>query len=85
MKIPFVAWVLSKLKFTIEVENNITIAFLDTKIIRLNKNNLHTNWYHKPADSGRYISYFSKHLKSQLINAYVTMKHFKITTTHILS
>lgn len=41
-----------RMKFTLEVENNGTINFLDTMVIRDN-NKLITNWYQKPTYSGR--------------------------------
>ncbi|XP_053598083.1 uncharacterized protein LOC128668677 [Microplitis demolitor] len=54
------------LQFTIELENNNEISFLDTKLIKQN-NRLITNWYRKPTWSGRYINFNSNHPLSQKI------------------
>ncbi|RLU25472.1 hypothetical protein DMN91_001628 [Ooceraea biroi] len=49
-----------RLQFTCELENNNSMSFLDTIVIRVN-NKLITNWYRKPTFSGRYVNYFSSH------------------------
>ena len=43
----------NKLQFTMELEKENTIAFLDMKIIKHN-NTIITNWYSKPTSSGNY-------------------------------
>ncbi|EZA59383.1 hypothetical protein X777_00505 [Ooceraea biroi] len=49
-----------RLKFTYELENDNSINFLDTTVIR-DDNRLITNWYRKPTFSGLYVNYFSGH------------------------
>jgi hypothetical protein len=49
-----------RLKFTCEIEKNMSIDFLDTTVIR-NDENLLTNWFRKPTFSGRYINFYSNH------------------------
>ena len=61
-----------RLKFTHELENNNSISFLNTKIIRKD-NTLITDWYHKPTFSGRYINYFSSHPHKYKINTIVNL------------
>ncbi|XP_072763715.1 uncharacterized protein [Anoplolepis gracilipes] len=51
-----------RLQFTIEVEKDHKIDFLD--IIFMTENNILTfDWYHKLTFSGRYLNYFSHHPK----------------------
>ncbi|KAI4476761.1 hypothetical protein M0804_013305 [Polistes exclamans] len=42
-----------KIQFTIEVENNKTLPFLDLKIIRKEDGSILTDWYVKPTSSGQ--------------------------------
>nr|CAI5830742.1 unnamed protein product [Callosobruchus analis] len=65
----------SKLQFTIEVEQNNAISFLDTKIIRSRDNRLKVDWYQKPTFSGRFISFHSFHSFRQKINVIKNLKH----------
>ncbi|XP_067613178.1 uncharacterized protein [Eurosta solidaginis] len=55
------------IKFTIEVEKDGQLPYLDTLINRRN-NKLYIDWYRKPTASGRLINYYSKHEKSTIIN-----------------
>ena len=48
------------IKFTIELENNNKLPYLDTLITRNNKI-IKIDWYQKPMASGRLINYYSKH------------------------
>lgn len=50
-----------KLKFTCELEQNNSLAFLDTLVIRELSGKLKTNWYSKPSSSGRLLNYYSNH------------------------
>jgi len=50
-----------RLKFTCEIENNNTLNFLNTTVIRTDNGKLLTNWYRKPTFSGRYINFHSSH------------------------
>ncbi|XP_071652732.1 uncharacterized protein [Temnothorax longispinosus] len=54
----------NRLQFTIEINNNNTLNFLDTTIIAANER-LIFDWYHKPTFSERYLSFFSSHPNSQ--------------------
>ncbi|XP_043478403.1 uncharacterized protein LOC122508871 [Leptopilina heterotoma] len=49
-----------KLQFTMEIEKNNSINFLDLTLIREN-NHIITDWYQKPTSSDRLINYFSDH------------------------
>ena len=55
------------LQFTVEVEHNKCLPFLDLNIIRLDNQFAKTNWYRKATFSGRYLNYFSHHPLSQKI------------------
>ncbi|XP_036344076.1 uncharacterized protein LOC118753307 [Rhagoletis pomonella] len=55
------------IKFTIEIERDGQLPYLDTLIIR--KNNIITfDWYKKPTASGRLINFNSKHEKKAILN-----------------
>ncbi|KAI4472863.1 hypothetical protein M0804_015578, partial [Polistes exclamans] len=56
-----------KIQFTIEVENNKTLPFLDLKIIRKEDGSILTDWYVKPTSSGRCLNFKSNHPISQKI------------------
>ncbi|XP_067613386.1 uncharacterized protein [Eurosta solidaginis] len=60
------------IKFTVEVETDGQLSFLDTLIIRRN-NLLSFDWYKKPTASGRLINYNSNHDKATIVN---TAKNF---------
>lgn len=72
-----------RLKFTIEEEDqNRSVPFLDTKLIRRMDNTVITSWYTKPGSSGRYLHYESFHSEKQKINVLLGMKNRVITTSH---
>jgi hypothetical protein len=54
----------NSIKFTIELENNNSINFLDLTLYHKN-NKIKTQWYTKSTWSGRYLNYFSNHAMSQ--------------------
>lgn len=56
-----------KIRFTMEIESNKSIPFLDVMVIRQTDGTLRTNWYTKPTSSGRVINYFSSHPMSNKI------------------
>lgn len=56
-----------KLKFTVEVEENNALPFLDMQLFRQN-NNINFNWYTKPMSSGRMINYLSTQPERYKIN-----------------
>ncbi|XP_073814244.1 uncharacterized protein [Musca autumnalis] len=57
----------NKLQFTVEMEINNKLPYLDMTIIR-DKDQIKTNWYSKPTSSGRMINYNSTQPKSMKIN-----------------
>ena len=57
----------NKLQFTMEIESNNTIPYLDMYIIKSN-NTIITNWYSKPTSSGRIQNFLSSQPKNQKIN-----------------
>ena len=70
------------LKFTIELENNNKINFLDIQIERCNDNTIRTKWYRKSIASGRYINFFSHHPTSQKIATVYSLVDKAITISH---
>ena len=60
-----------KIQFTIEVEKNKSLDFLDMTLDHKNGPKIRTKWYQKPTSSGRYLSYFSEvphHWKVNVVN-----------------
>ncbi|KAK5645107.1 hypothetical protein RI129_006407 [Pyrocoelia pectoralis] len=72
----------NKLQFTVELEENQGVPFLDTKIIRNKENKLIIDWYTKPTNSGRYINYNSNHILIQKINTLKGMKNRIMKISH---
>lgn len=63
------------INFTLEIEDDQnSIPFLDTRIIRTSDNMLLMDWYRKPNTSGRYINYWSYHKHSIKMNLIKQMK-----------
>lgn len=62
------------LSFTIEVENNNSVPFLDTKLIRREDGTIILDWYQKPTNSGRYLNYHSYHEEKMKINLVLGLK-----------
>ena len=56
-----------QLQFTIELEKDKKLSFLETLLIRDENNFIITNWYRKPTFTGCYINYFSHHPLNQKI------------------
>ncbi|KAI4476541.1 hypothetical protein M0804_013520 [Polistes exclamans] len=56
-----------KILFTIKIEDNGTLPFLDVTVIRNEDGTISTNWYVKPTSLGRCINYYSNHPLSQKI------------------
>jgi predicted GIY-YIG superfamily endonuclease len=48
-----------RLQFTVEIERESQIAFLDTLLVRESNGKISMNWYHKPTWSGRYLNFDS--------------------------
>lgn len=55
------------IKFTIELEKDNRLPYLDTVIVKYN-NIIKLDWYQKPMASGRLINFFSNHPKQIIIN-----------------
>lgn len=62
------------IQYTIEVEVDRSVPFLDTKVCRDDKNNILIDWYRKPTNSGRFLNYYSNHPIKQKINLVLAMK-----------
>jgi len=62
-----------RLKFTHELENNNSISFLNTLVMRGEDGRIATNWHRKLTYSGRYINYFSSHPKQYKNNTIVNL------------
>ncbi|XP_044755871.1 uncharacterized protein LOC123314576 [Coccinella septempunctata] len=56
-----------KLKFTMELEVDQKINFLDLTVMRNSNGSICTNWYTKPTASGRILNYFSEHSTVQKV------------------
>lgn len=64
------------IKFTIESEDeDRSVPFLDTKVIRTSTNMVILDWYKKPTSSGRYVHFESSHPLRQKINLILEMKN----------
>lgn len=58
-----------KIQFTIEIEDNGTIPFLDMKLLRNPVDgSINTEWYMKPILSGRFLNFYSYQNINQKIN-----------------
>lgn len=62
------------LKFTAEEENERSVPFLDTKVIRRQDNVLILDWYQKKTTSGRYVHYYSYHEMKMKTNVILALK-----------
>ncbi|XP_062704303.1 uncharacterized protein LOC134286667 [Aedes albopictus] len=57
-----------KIQFTVEVEENGKIPFLDLLLVRQPDQTIKTEWYMKPIASGRFLNYHSAHSIKQKVN-----------------
>ncbi|XP_014614687.1 PREDICTED: uncharacterized protein LOC106792699, partial [Polistes canadensis] len=64
----------NKIQFTMELENNRTLFFLDMNIIRNKDDSIVTNWYVKPTSSGRCRNYNSNNPMSKKIRVIKEIK-----------
>ncbi|XP_017473801.1 PREDICTED: uncharacterized protein LOC108364581 [Rhagoletis zephyria] len=71
----------NKLQFTMEIEENSKIPFLDVCIHREN-HNLLLDWYSKPTSSGRLINYYSSQPTKYKINTAKNLIHKILTISH---
>lgn len=56
------------IQFTVEIENNNPLPFLDMLLVRHEDQNISTEWYQKPIASGRFLNYLSAHPPHQKLN-----------------
>jgi len=64
-----------RIQFTLEIEHNRQISFLDMQIIRNLDNLIKIDWYHKPTFSERYINFYSHNPLQHKINIIKNLKH----------
>lgn len=57
-----------KVKFTVEIEEEGSINFLDTTVFKNDKGKMKTSWYSKPIASNRIINYYSSHPRYMIEN-----------------
>lgn len=62
------------LEFTAEEEDENSVPFLDTRVIRRQDNRLMLDWYQKKTSSGRYVHFRSYHEVSMKTNVILAMK-----------
>ncbi|XP_067628894.1 uncharacterized protein [Eurosta solidaginis] len=70
-----------KIQFTMEMEENANIPFLDVRIHRGN-NNIKLDWYSKPTSSGRLINFFSSQPTKYKINTAKNLINKILTISH---
>lgn len=71
-----------RLQFTVEKENNNSIAFLDLLLIRTEDNTIKTDWYHKPTFSERFLNFHSQHSFKQKYNIINNLKSRALKLSH---
>lgn len=59
-----------RLQFTIEIQNNCELTFLDTKLI-VDSDAIHFDWHWKESSFGRYLNFFSTHHVSQKVGTVI--------------
>ncbi|XP_044766183.1 uncharacterized protein LOC123322305 [Coccinella septempunctata] len=70
-----------KLQFTVEIENNKSLPFLDVMVIRENDKMI-TDWYAKPSNSGRCLNFLSNHSFQQKKNVATNLIHRALALSH---
>lgn len=65
----------ANLRFTMEIESDNSLPFLDTRVIRDGDNKIILDWYQKPSASGRFINFHSQHTYSQKLNTVKELKN----------
>lgn len=69
------------IQFTMEVEQDKTINFLDLTLNHSRSSKIFTKWYQKPSHSGRYLNFFSDVPFHQKLNVVNNLAHRVITLT----
>lgn len=72
------------IQFTMEVENDGKLPFLDILLIRRDDGSILTNWYSKPTSSGRILNFLSCHPTHMKINNVRNMLHRAISLSSTL-
>lgn len=72
----------NKIQFTMEVEENLSIPFLDLLLIRDEHGKIKTNWYVKPTNTGRLLNYNSNHPTVQKIGMIKGLLKRVLTLSH---
>jgi hypothetical protein len=72
----------SWIKFTVEIEKNGVLPFLDMEIHRGEDGRLSTVWYSKPTATNRMINYYSNHSSTTKLNCVQGLinRVFRLTT-----
>lgn len=70
-----------RIKFTMEIEKDYEISFLDIKLIRSN-NNVITCWYKKPFASLRILNFFSNHSMTCIIETAISFIKMVFRLSH---
>jgi len=70
-----------RLQFTLEIEDNRSLNFLDVTLI-IKNNRIITDWYKKTTCSGRYLSYYSNHPTSHKIGIIYNLVDRAIKLSH---
>lgn len=63
------------IQFTIELEVNRSLPYLDVKITHSEDGSLHTNWNRKPTSAGKVLNFHSAHPIQQKINVAFNLFH----------
>ncbi|XP_057338456.1 uncharacterized protein LOC130676319 [Microplitis mediator] len=71
-----------KIQFTMEVEVNGCLPFLDVMVVRSMDGCLRTNWYTNPTSSGRLLNFMSNHPISQKTSVALGLLHRAINLSH---
>jgi len=72
----------ANLTFTIEIESEGKLPFLDTLVYREEDGSLKTNWYRKPTSSGRLLNYLSANPIQHKINTIQNLCHRTTQLSH---
>lgn len=71
-----------KIQFTMELEKNNSISFLDVKLYRTDDGHIKSDWHIKPTHSGRILNYRSNHPVHQKIGVIKGMLHRIVKISH---
>lgn len=69
-------------KFTVEIEHNNRIDFLDTTVIRADDGKLKTQWFSKPIASNRILNFYSSHPRYMIENVAKSLIRRALSLTH---